>query len=402
MKFISVFFRILFLEEKASKKFAVTVTLGLAFSIAVILSTIGIMDGFGHVMREGLRKSTGDIVLYWGKGFFSYNKVLPVLKELKVNAISPHIQTEGFIVHHETSKGILLKGVRPQEFSKVTGLALSLEPEEAVLGMGLAKTLKVKKGDDIVIALAGGNRTVSGMPSLQRFKVRGVIDHGIYEKNMRLVYVNLDELQSGIHSEGKINVVSLNIPEERLKVFRKGNRQLAIDDFIFDMEERLQFEYIVKPFWRDFQDLFEAVEDQKKYIGIILQLIVVISIFNVLAFVSFFNEKRAREIFLFKAMGMNQKQLNRIWFLFMMGIWALSCLLSIGLVFVFNLGLKYLPLFELPGEVYGLSRLQIHIDLLDYGLVFGVALAWIILLSLIVLYRLRVRPILYGLRKEFT
>ena len=52
MKTFSRFSKTL-LWDKASFKFAIGVWLGLSFSIAVILSTIGIMDGFITTMKSG-------------------------------------------------------------------------------------------------------------------------------------------------------------------------------------------------------------------------------------------------------------------------------------------------------------------------------------------------------------
>lgn len=60
----------IFFQQSSLRQFALAATLGLAFSIAVVLSTVGIMDGFTSALRQGLRKSQGDVSLYSRFGFF--------------------------------------------------------------------------------------------------------------------------------------------------------------------------------------------------------------------------------------------------------------------------------------------------------------------------------------------
>ena len=66
-------FLTLFMDNSTTIKFAVGVLVGMAFSISVILSTIGIMDGFQRALKFGLKKSVGEIVMNSeGGGFLSH------------------------------------------------------------------------------------------------------------------------------------------------------------------------------------------------------------------------------------------------------------------------------------------------------------------------------------------
>ena len=42
-------------HERSSKSFALGAVFGLGFSIAVILATVGIMDGFEATLKKGLK-----------------------------------------------------------------------------------------------------------------------------------------------------------------------------------------------------------------------------------------------------------------------------------------------------------------------------------------------------------
>ena len=55
-------------------KFALGVVVGMAFSMAVILSTMGLMDGFENALKEGLKKARETFPFPKGGGFF-YGKM---------------------------------------------------------------------------------------------------------------------------------------------------------------------------------------------------------------------------------------------------------------------------------------------------------------------------------------
>lgn len=398
------FFSVLFLE-RSSYRFAVGVLLGFAFSIAVILSTVGIMDGFVKTLKLGLKASTGDIYFYSRDGFFQFKgESLDALEKLNIDQYTKFVQSEGFVLVNEVSKGVLVKGIEPESFFKVTGIPSKLVKGEVRLGIELAKFLRVKIGDELTIAFGKGNKDLNGLPLLQRFKVVGLVDHGIYPKNMRLLYMDLQELQSILGIENEVNMVSLNIPSARKYDFAKNPDQYTskVEETIHQLRESLGYKYSVQAFWNEFSTLLSAVKHEKFMIGMILQLIVVISIFNIVAFIIFVNEKRSRELFLFKALGLSQAKMSAAWYKFVFLIWLSSCLISILLVYIFGIGLEHLSIFQLPGDVYKLGTLKISLELSDYLLVFSSALVWLLLLSWFSMRRLRLKSVLYGLRKEFA
>ncbi|MCR9205204.1 MAG: hypothetical protein NXH75_11535 [Halobacteriovoraceae bacterium] len=390
--------------DRASFRFAIGVWLGLSFSIAVILSTIGIMDGFISTMKGGLKKSNGDLYFYSRSGFFSLGEeVYKAIDNEGVQGLSASIESQAFVVFEGKSKGVSVKGIEGDSYSELTGMKIQPEKDSLLVGAELFKTLNLKEGDDIVLVLAKGNAEMEGLPLLKRFKVQGIIDHGIYQKDLRFVYMDRKDLSQMLGVGEKVNMVALNLPPEKQK-WEMEKREQEIKDLRYKLEDVLGIDFRVKPYWYDYGSLLEAVEIEKYTIGIILQIIVVISIFNVLSFVTFLNEKKSREIFLFQALGMSSKYVRKSWVRLMFVLWFSSCLFSIVLVRVFNYLLNYLSFLNLPGEVYymDLSRLTLNIGWDDYLLVYFSALFWLMLIVAFSLYRMKRKSLLYGLRKEFS
>jgi len=389
-------------KDKVSLKFALGVLFGLGFSIAVILCTIGIMDGFSITLKRGLKKSSADIILFSHTGFFKYDQNLKnIFSSLNVGETGPAIKTQGFLTAGEVAKGVEVNGIELESFNKTTGMHLNIARDEIAIGTVLAKQLNLKSGDLLSLALPKGNQSFSSLPLIKEFKVGEIIDHGIYQKNLRLVYLQLPILQTLLGVDDSINLIYLNHAKSKNSSLESPIYAKRVKNLRILLHRELGEEYRIRPYWAEFASLLEVVEIEKLIIGLILQMVVVISIFNVLAFVIFINEKKAKELFLYKALGLSQKRLIKVWFWVILSIWAAGSLLSILLVKIFNYMLQSFSLFLLPGDIYHLGRLNIILGYTEYTLVFGLTLAWLFIVSWLAIIRLK-KSLLANLRREFS
>lgn len=379
---------------KSSRRFLFATVASFSFSIAVILCTIGLMDGFETILRTALKRSSGDIAITNSRGFFVIDREFTeLLQTEKVQDYTSLVQTQGFLIAHELTKGVVIRGVEPLSFNRVTHLDINPFHEEVVIGQALARELNLKIGDDVVLTFASGNEALGNQPLISRFKISTIINHGIYEKDLRFIYLNQAKLSGilGNHQNNKFNQVLVNLPLglDVAKVAKRLNQFLPAN-------------FIAKPYWAEFSTLLEAVKVEKVSISLVLQLIVVISIFNVMAFVIYLNEKRTREIFLLKALGVNQKTLSNAWLKIVFFIWILSCFVSLILTAIFNQLLKHLSVFKLPGDIYVLSELSLDLHSQVVGLVFLLALIWVMIISFITFGRFKKNSVAQNLRKEFS
>ncbi len=384
--------------DRSNFKFAIGVWLGLSFSMAVILSTIGIMDGFTTSMRSGLQSSSGDLYFYSRSGFFDLNKEEKEdILSMGLTGLTGYIESQAFLVFEGSSKGISVKGIEPSEFKELSGFDIPTKRGNIVVGSELAEQLSLKVGDEVVVVLAKGNEGMDGLPSLNRFEVSGVIKHGIYEKDLRFVYMDREQLASILGVDGKVNVYAVNLIDHNQKDITK-----VIENYRFELEDKLGIDFRVKPYWYDYGSLLEAVEIQKLTIGLVLQVIVVVSIFNVLSFITFLDDRRSQQIFLFQALGMGPRDIRRAWYSIITLLWLLSCAFSQVFVEIFDFALANLSFLQLPGSVYNLERIELSISASDYVLVFISTLFWMFLILSFALYRMSRKSILSGLREEFA
>ncbi len=382
------------LVGKQSILFFIATILSFGFSISVILSTVGLMDGFEQTLLAGLQKSSGDIKLLNRNGFFTDKKIIQtVLKHADIKSYSEILQSEGFFMNDNRSKGVVLKGVNAKDFNNVTGLKIQLAPGEMAIGKELAEQMLLKKGDSAVIAFGKGNQGIKSLPLIKRIKISSVVEHGIYEKDLRFVYLPLGDLQNYLSLEDKFNIVFLSLKNSQMK---------EVENTVSKLREIIDFPLVVRPSWDEFGTFLDAVEIEKISITIVLQLIVIVSIFNIAAFIIFISERKSQDFFLFRALGMNTGGLVKFWTIMTFIIWSGACAFSLLLTFIFDNFVLKLPFLQIPGKIYVLGALSLSLDWKDYLIVFSLSLVWVILITLYGILRLKKKSILYGLRKEFA
>ena len=387
------------LHGRSAGKILLATIFSFTFSIAVILCTFGLMDGFDHLLKSGLRHSSGDLLVTNRKGFFEVDPGLATkFESIDPVAIAPVIQTEAFALYDDISKGVLVRGIEDKNFSDATGLQVSVPEGTVVIGEELSKQLGAKTGDDIALTFARGNESAEALPSIRVFTVGGVIKHGIYQKDLRFVYLNRGDLSELLGVGNKINLLILamekaNIPLESLDSIQKSQQ---------DLRMKLEPDFLVRPFWNEYSFLIEAVKVEKFSISLILQLIVIVAVFNIVAFVIYIMEKKAQDFFFLRAVGLSLKELNKFWLVSVFFIWSVSCLGAHLLSILFNWCLQHVSFLQIPGEIYVLSSLSIKLDSMAYVTVYAVSLLWILVAAFVGYLRLKRRPIIQGLRQEFS
>lgn len=391
-------FLTLFLDS-TTKKFLVGVWVGLGFSIAVILSTVGIMDGFERALRQGLKKSSGDVTMQSRYGFFAVNdQIKAELAESNITKFSPLVQTESFMIFNDESRGVVVKAIS-SDYGKIVDLPLDIPADSVIIGSEIARINKVSVGDEIVLAFGTGGAEYKNMPALHRFKVDSIVSHGVFQKDARMVYIRLDEIQAIQRLSNRVNMIAFNVARNPKNA---GDDLKDIEEKLTDLRLRFEPDFYFKPYWREFASLIEAVKTEKFMISLILQLIVVISVFNVLAFIYFINEKKSKELFLFKALGMSKKSMNNLWIQLVFLLWVASCVLAAVFVQLFRFMLLHIPFFKLPVEVYHMPRIDLFLGWPDYALIFALALVWMLLITYYLLRKLKNKSLLEGLRQEFA
>ncbi len=381
------------LDKNSSKKFLLGTIGSFSFSIAVILATIGLMDGFEFTLKQALSHANGDIKFSSKARFFKLNeKIEQSLKEVNVKSYSTLLETEAFAVHREDAKGVLLRGIDPKYFSNEINLNFSDLKDGVYIGKELQRIYDVKVGDSIRLVISPAGEGSQKEPFLRNFVIQGIVEHGIYEKDLRFIYIekrNLEKLLGFIEGTSNRGIITLK-PFSNLENTIKQLKMREYEEFNF------------AAYWSEFDVLLDAVKMEKMSITLILQLIVVVAVLNIVGFIFYISETRSQEFFMLRALGLSLKSYKRFWFLLLLWIWLVSCLLSIGFVEILNRVVLKLPYLKIPGDIYVLSELKIILGGLDYLIVFVVSFIWIFIIGFFTVKKLEKKSLVSGLRQEFS
>lgn len=385
------------IHGKASWRLLIGAVISMAFSQSVILSTIGLMDGFDKTLKQGLKSSIGDVKITSSEGFF---RPTSKLEEVLINNdfvyTAKVIQTEGFLITEAGAKGVIVKGVDPVNFKKVTGVDLNLTTnKDIVVGKELALEFGLKKSDEIALTFAKGNKEYKGAAGVESFELADKVTHGVYEKDLRYVYVLKDALEGILNTSDKINVLLASAVAGTLK-------EEELDKKSDKIEKQLDFMYRVKPYWSEFAGLIKAVQVEKFSLSFILQLIVIVAIFNIAAFIIFITEKKTRNFFLLRSIGLSKKLIKSFWFRVLFIIWLLGSLLSIGMTYLFSFIINNLEIIKGLREIYFLESIDLSLKVSDFALVFFATLVWVFIISIFGILKVSKKSIVSGMRQEFS
>jgi lipoprotein-releasing system permease protein len=237
-----------------------------------------------------------------------------------------------------------------------------------ILGSRLAARMQLFSGDTLVV-ISFENLTVDVMgmptPSLRQYEMTGTFTTGMYDYDMKNIYVPLEASQDqlGILEGDRISMLAIRTddPDQASVVAR------AIQD-------KLGFEFYAVSWSTTNRALFSALKLEKLAMGLILTLIVVVAAFNIVSTLIMGVVDRTREIGILKSMGMTDRRILRVFIL--QGLW----IGVIGTVMGTTLGLSLAWLVDtyeiirIPPDVYFVDRLPISIRVYDVARIVGVSI----------------------------
>ena len=378
--------------------FLLWVSFGLGFSMSIILSTIGLMEGFERDLLVALNKSNGD---------FSINLTMSEsdLASLTLNLAKdyPSITSTGFyksevflVGNNEQSKGaVLLAGnFQKNEMPMLKEIKnFNLKNGQAIVGEDLARELGLQLGDKFRALLSDGEG--KGF-AIKNFEIISFFKTNLYEKDSRVVLVNIGEFFLNEDVNFNYSIFNFNFPFDDFKT--QKSRIDSLNEKLFSIDENLY----ALPYWDEHSTLIEAVEIEKISILVVLQVIVIVSVFNLLSFLIFFREKKIKELFTLHAMGFSPKKISRIWYFVSFSLWSGAIVVSTLLTSIFGAILSYISQTIMPKNIYHLGKINLYISIENYFAVYLISCCWILLMTFFLSRKFNGDSLLRGLRQQYV
>ncbi len=341
--------------------------LGIALGVAALIIVLSVMNGFQKEVRDRMLSVVAHIEVYGASGapIEDWAALGQRLKaDPQVQGVAPFVAAQALIARGEDMRGVMVRGIDPVHEADVTplgaqlkdGVLARLQPGEwgVVLGVQLARSLGVQTGDQITLVTPSGQTTPAGVvPRLKQVKVVGVFNAGHYEYDSGLALMHIEDAARLFRTGGPQGV------QLRLADLHQA-RALAAQ-----IGTALGQDYMVRDWTRTNATWFDAVQIEKRMMGIILTLIVAVAAFNLVStLVMTVTDKRA-DIAILRTLGASPRSVMGI---FMVqgatsGVIGTFGGLALGLLVAFNVDVivpaieRALGVSFLPGNIYLISRM---------------------------------------------
>lgn len=353
---------------------------GVSLGVAAVIIALSVMSGFESTYRDKMLSSEGHIIILGdgNRAFSNYFSMMDdILKIDGVVATSPALVRQAYLqdMNGNNQMGVLIKAIDPDMEPTVTSIkeyvadGLSFDSpiikmaqnltEDTIyggiiLGKGVAKRLRVSKGD-IIRLISRLVETPGGLqPVIRTFAVVGLYDSGMYTYDSSLAFVSLKKGQELYDTGDAVDRIEVKIKD----IYKAEQIRRYI-------QMELGIYFYVMTWMEAHKDLFSAINLEKTVTFIIEALIIIVAAFNIASTLIMMVMEKTKEIGILKSMGATKKS---IWLIFtfegtLIGIIGSFLGSFLGVFLCWSLE-TWLPI-RIPGNlatVYQIDRLPADIS----------------------------------------
>ncbi|PIQ24422.1 hypothetical protein COW36_24535 [bacterium (Candidatus Blackallbacteria) CG17_big_fil_post_rev_8_21_14_2_50_48_46] len=330
--------------------------LSVAVGVMILTTALSLTNGFESDMVEKILGTTPHISVKPGlEDYLSKYKTLQsqILRYPGVISAYPLQKQQALIRNPLHTTGTLVYGVSAQDAAKSLKTYLTKGkwqvPGKAslVVGSELAKKLQLFIGDTVELITAQGTSV---------FTVTGVFHSGLYELDVRIVLMPLEQIQVLYQTEDVASEIAVKVKD----VF-------GVHAISSQIQEAFPTLYLRT--WMDSnKSLLSAMALEKKVIFLVILFIIVVAMIGIANTLVMIVMEKTMDIGILRALGASRHQIGLIFLAqgFVIGVVGVlsGSLLGVGA----SLYLTFFPV-RIPGDVYDLDYLPVQMQPQDFILV---------------------------------
>ena len=358
---------------------------GVTVGVSALVIVIGVMSGMQEdLMGKILESSPHVLVLQQGPSIRmdDWKTVADRVRKIEgVEAVAPFVLTTVTALRDTYSQSADMYGVAldpegpavTEMESQIQEGAHDLGPTASglppvLMGSRLAARMQAFIGDTLTL-IAFENLTVDPMgmpsPSIRLYEVTGTFTTGMYDYDIKNIYVPIEAAQEqlGIQDGDRVGGLGVRV--------RDPDEAGPVSDSI---QAALGYEFLAISWSTTNGALFSALELEKLAMYLILTLIIVVAAFNIVSTLVMVVVDRTREIGILKSMGMTDRMILRIFMIQGLSIGVIGTTAGTVLGLVIAWALDTFEIIKIPAEVYFVEKLPVSIHAADVGMIVGVSL----------------------------
>jgi len=271
--------------------------------VTILIVVLSVMNGFDQEIKKRTLSILPHITITSEKGVNDWESLGSKLIKVKgIQAYAPLVEGYGLMSSSSLSQGVLLQGVSPSHEIKssdidqhmIAGKINDLESGNfgVIIGSILADALSVNVGDTVTITLPKLNITPIGIfPSYKRFYIKGIYKVGA-QIDSGLALIHYQDSKKLFRLGKNVNGVKLKVLDP-LDVTR-------LEPYI---KTHLHSSFKIKTWASEMTILFNAIKMEKRFVALLLSIIIVIAGFNIIACLVLMVNSKRRDIAVLRTMG---------------------------------------------------------------------------------------------------
>jgi len=333
-----------YLRAKRAESFisiiSVISLVGIALGVATLIIVMAVMNGFRYDLMGKILGLNGHITVqaYAGQPITDYDAMVARIAKIPgVTHVAPLVQGFAAVDANGVATGVQIWGMRRQDVVALDMVSTSLTPAAlraygegtVLIGVGLARSLGLRPGDDMkVLGLHGDVTPFGTMPRQKAYAVAGLFDVGMSEYDKSIVFMPLSEAQLFFNYGDAVPCLEVMVVDPD----RVDPVAAAVQTAVGTSARVLT--------WRQTQSsFFGVVETERNVMAMILMLIVVVAALNIVSGLYMLVKDKSADIAILRTMGATRGAVMRVFMITGMSIGVAGTFAGflIGVVFCKNI-----------------------------------------------------------------
>ena len=338
----------------------------IAVGVMALIVVLSVMNGFQKDVRDRMLSVIPhiEVISYEGALDNWQEPAQAIRKHPSVVGVAPYVSMQSLLSTGSQLRGVMIRGIDPSSERLVSDIAqqmllgqlgdLKAKDYGIILGTDLARLMRVSVGSKINVMVPQGRATPAGMvPRMRTFTVKGLFSSGHYEYDSSMAFVHLSDAQTMMRQSGPSGL--------RVKV-DDMHRAPAI---AYELLAELPASFAVTDWSKQNRTWFAAVQVEKRMMGLILFLIVLVGAFGLVSSMVMTVTEKQSDIAILRTLGVSPGSVMAIFMIqgAIVGVAGVAAGVVLGLGLACNLDV-IVPAIEsalgvqfLPKEIYFISSL---------------------------------------------
>jgi lipoprotein-releasing system permease protein len=404
---------------------------GIALGVGTLIVVMSVMNGFRIEMLRQMSSISGQLGVQGSRGGLEATPdLLARIKAVPgVMAATPSAEGQVMAVVGDRVRGVLLRGMTPDDFRARTPLAAAIDGSptlrdryrglcrgeddrpidwgtlkgfgddfSVVIGRRLADLMGLKVGDRLQLVSPVSVATPLGvMPRSASTRVAAIFCAGMYDYDANFVYAPMIDVQRMLDFGNKVTTIEVFVDETAAlsTVRRLVTQAVGLQAWVFD-------------WFQANAGFFAAIQAQTNVMFLVLTMIVLVAAFNIVSSLVMLVRTKTADIAILRTMGATRGAILRLFLIDGLAIGGAGIIIGVvlGLAFAHNIEairqwLQHtfgLVLFD--ETLYLLAEMPSHIEWMEVAAIGGMALVFALAASLYPAARASRFDPVEGLRRE--